>query len=110
MRAVVQELITLGPLPSEDDATEEEVLSFERLISKLTYPARDDEACALVQSFPQGSDSCFGLAWTLLHFIESAPHWPLAGCLQDRNWWENRLQQRIANAQMHRSQDSDHNV
>jgi hypothetical protein len=31
----------------------------------------DDEARALATAF--GPDECFGLAWTLLHLIETAP-------------------------------------
>ncbi|MDB6032726.1 MAG: hypothetical protein JWM16_3064, partial [Verrucomicrobiales bacterium] len=34
---------------------------------------------ALVKVF--GPDDYYGLAWSLLHLIESAPGWPLADCL-----------------------------
>ena len=34
-------------------------------------PVTDDEAALLIRCF--GPDDCFGLAWTLLHLIETAP-------------------------------------
>jgi hypothetical protein len=52
-----------------------------------------DEAKALVELF--GADDCFGLAWTLLHVIETAPGWPILDALGDtENQWIARLKQR----------------
>ncbi|HEX9412867.1 MAG TPA: hypothetical protein VF916_05140, partial [Ktedonobacterales bacterium] len=75
MRQVVQELATLGPLPGSEEATEEQLHHYQELLAALTPPATDQEARILVTLF--GPDECFGLAWTLLHLIESAPGWPL---------------------------------
>jgi hypothetical protein len=46
-----------------------------------------------------GDDDCFGLAWTLLHLIESTPGWPLPAALPDlRNEWVRRLRERAKRA------------
>ena len=41
---------------------------------ELSQPATEEEARALITLF--GEDSLFGLAWALVHMIESAPGWP----------------------------------
>ena len=43
----------------------------EKLLSALSPPVSREEARELVKLF--GSDDCFGLAWTLLHLIETTP-------------------------------------
>jgi hypothetical protein len=75
----VQHLISLGPLPSEQVATVEQLRQFEAALVAVVPPLSDEEAVALLTLF--GSDGCFGLAWTLVHLVESAPGWPLADCV-----------------------------
>lgn len=42
-----------------------------------------------------GQDDCFGLAWSMLHLIETSPNWPLADVLSDfSNEWIYRLRER----------------
>jgi hypothetical protein len=41
------------------------------LLEKITKPVSDEEAQALLDPF--GPDDCFGMAWTVLHMIETAP-------------------------------------
>jgi hypothetical protein len=58
----------------------------------------DEEAEALTSLFPSTEDECFGLAWSMIHLIETAPHWPLEQCLQNTsNPWVAYLQQRRSN-------------
>jgi hypothetical protein len=58
----------------------------------------NDDARVLVRLF--GPDDCFGLAWTLVHLIETAPNWPLEDCLVvTENEWIKVLKQRLANAE-----------
>jgi hypothetical protein len=72
---------------------EEPLKIYEGLLSRVTPPVSNDEARSLVHLF--GPDDCYGLAWTLLHLIESAPGWPLHDCLNDiRNEWTERLRLR----------------
>ena len=71
MQRAISALIGLGPLPSSAAATVPTTQAFEEQLSKVETPVTDEEACALVKLF--GPDDCFGLAWTLLHLIETAP-------------------------------------
>ena len=94
MRHEVRSLVSLGPLPSSQGATAEQVQVFERALASISAPVSDIEARNLVRLF--GPDDCFGLAWTLLHLIESAPGWPMQDVLRGvgGNEWAERLRER----------------
>ncbi|MCQ8120015.1 hypothetical protein, partial [Methylomonas rosea] len=63
------------------------------LLLSVTKPVSNEEARALVKLF--GPDGCFGLAWSILHLIESAPSWPLTDCLvNSSNEWVALLRDR----------------
>ena len=95
MRSAVLRLRELGRLPPERTATVDQIREVEDLVKGLSKPATDVEARELVTLF--GSDSCFGLAWRVLHFVESAPGWPLPDCLKDdANEWVVELRERAA--------------
>jgi hypothetical protein len=70
VRKEVVALVLLGPLPDET-ADEALIAIHQERLSKITRPVSDEEAALLVRLF--GPDDCYGLAWTLLHLIESAP-------------------------------------
>lgn len=95
MQPAIQQLIHLGPLPNSLAATVPMVQAFEQELSKVQTPISDDEARALVKLF--GPDDCFGLAWTLLHLIETAPGWPLNDVLDASSGeWIDRLRDRAS--------------
>ena len=73
IRDEVREFCSLGPLPSEQDdsVSDEHFEETERLLHAINSPVTDEEAQRLVESF--GDDNCFGMAWTLLHLVETAP-------------------------------------
>lgn len=74
MRDEVRAFVRLGPFTSELDNSEDGDEAFdemERALHAIEKPVTDEEARLLLGSF--GEDNCFGLAWTLLHLIESAP-------------------------------------
>ena len=98
MRQEIRELSKLGPLPSEGIDTDADLVDlYANLLSKIAKPVTDEEAKVLVELF--GSDDCYGLAWTLVHLIETAPNWPLAECLQDtENQWIRHLRTATENA------------
>ena len=101
MRQEVIELRKLGPLPPSDRAVRENLQElfdkYGMLIMSVSKPVTDEEARVLITIF--GSDEGFGLAWSLVHLIESAPGWPLADCLRDpNNEWIQRLRQRLKNS------------
>lgn len=86
MRREIERLAALGPLPAEDDVTQDVLRSYQDLLTAVRRPLTDDEARAVTKLF--GPDECFGLAWTLVHLVESAPGWPIRECLEgpDMGW------------------------
>ena len=93
MRPEITRLALLGRLPSESEASVEHLRQVEALLLSVSKPVSNDEARALVRLF--GPDSCYGLAWSMLHLIETAPGWPLADCLANlSNEWVLTLRDR----------------
>ena len=93
MQQTISALLGLGPLPGSAAATVPTIQAFEDQLSKVRTPITDEEACALVKLF--GPDDCFGLAWTLLHLIETAPGWPVENALVGLDGeWIDRLRER----------------
>lgn len=72
MRPLIADITSRGTLPSEEEATDEELESLTELLEQVPLPLTDEEALALAQTF--GPDDCYGLAWTVLHMVETAPH------------------------------------
>ncbi|MBN8888575.1 MAG: hypothetical protein J0I77_22875 [Rudaea sp.] len=93
MQSKVEELMKLGPLPGSANPDVVWLEKVQNLLTEIKQPVSDVEAMVLVKLF--GPDYCFGLAWTLLHLIETAPGWPLNDVL-DRvgGEWGDRLRQR----------------
>lgn len=70
VRKTVDDFVRLGPLP-DSNASEESIARHQVHLQRIKRPVTDEEAALLLGSF--GPDDCYGLAWTLLHLIESAP-------------------------------------
>jgi len=66
----VEEFVALGPLP-DASADEGLIAKHQEALSRIARPVSAEEAIVLLGTF--GPDDCYGLAWTLLHLIESAP-------------------------------------
>ncbi|MFR9775369.1 hypothetical protein ACL02O_04830 [Micromonospora sp. MS34] len=97
VRAEVRAFADLGPLPAEETAEQDDIEERERRLHQIAGPVTDDEARLLVACF--GVDNCYGLAWKLLHLVETAPTSrigtePPAGA----NEWVVRLWRRHRNA------------
>lgn len=73
VRNEIASFAALGALPSSD-ADEAIIAEYQQRLEAIEAPISDDEAAVLLKSF--GPDDCYGLAWTLLHLIESAPAGP----------------------------------
>ena len=58
---------------SERDADEAEVERYRRQIDLLVPPQSNEEAVGLVRILPTTDESPFGLAWSVVPFIESVP-------------------------------------
>ncbi|GGU65769.1 hypothetical protein GCM10010274_63010 [Streptomyces lavendofoliae] len=100
VRREVEDLIGAGPLPSED-ASEEEIAEAQRLLDNITAPVSDEEAQALSACF--GPDNCYGLSWTLLHLIETAPGAQSASYSRNvENLWVQLLTARVEAARGNR--------
>ncbi|HEY3872228.1 MAG TPA: hypothetical protein VGM10_27955 [Actinocrinis sp.] len=99
LRAPVTRFLANGPLPDEDQDPEA-IERAEKLLEAIASPVTDEEAHALLAGF--GPDGCFGLAWTLLHLIETAPGAETAQYPADSdNFWLQRLRERVENQQHH---------
>jgi hypothetical protein len=94
MRSAAIDLINMGVFPSETDLDVVKVQKIQDLLEAVKPPLTNHEAKEFIKLF--GNDSCFGLAWTLLHLIESAPDWPIKECLpaDDPNPWVICLRER----------------
>jgi hypothetical protein len=91
MRTQIKELLTLGVLPDSRSSVEL-IQRFDELLRGISPPVTHDEARALVRLFRKDEDETFGLAWTVRHLVETAPHWPLEDCLRDtESYWINHL-------------------
>jgi hypothetical protein len=93
MRNSVAQLVALGQLPSEASASVQRVQDFESLLKTIAPPLTKAEALAVLSVF--GQDGCFGLAWSLLHLVETAPGWPYAEArLHKANPWVKSMLER----------------
>jgi hypothetical protein len=91
IRPEVQQLVDLGPFPDSATADEHDIDKRGALLSSIKRPLTREEAVALMNCF--GPDDAFGLAWELLHLIESVPGGvPIASKpSQSDNEWLRRL-------------------
>jgi hypothetical protein len=97
MRDQVRSLVRLGPLPDDERADVGWLKEFGDLLNGIEPPLTAEEAQTLLGLF--GPDDCYGLPWSLLHLIESAPYSAIEDRLRDsRNRWEELLRQRAENA------------
>ncbi|MFH8714115.1 hypothetical protein OHB11_18800 [Streptomyces zaomyceticus] len=96
MRPEVQTFLAEGPLP-DWDGSEEEIDRRDQQLRAIARPVTGEEARALVSCF--GPDDCYGMAWSLLHLIESGPNPVLAvDPGPDSNEWHQRLYLRAVNS------------
>lgn len=93
MREEVKALVAFGQFLPDQGAIPGVVERHEHALKAIARPVSDDEARALVNVF--GPDDCFGLAWSLLHLIETAPGWPIKIAIAEANPpWAEELKDR----------------
>lgn len=86
----------LAPLPPSKHADLKHLEEIGERLAKITMPVSRDEAVLLASGF--GPDDCYGLAWTLVHLIESAPGGaPLDALIGTDNEWIALLRTRHNN-------------
>jgi hypothetical protein len=71
IRREVDEFARLGRLPRED-APAEIIAVHQAALERISRPVNSDEAKVLMACFPETDEDCYGLAWSLLHLIETA--------------------------------------
>lgn len=107
VRQPIADFLATGPLPSEDQS-EEDIEQAQRLLERVEAeaPLTDVEAQALVAGF--GPDECFGLAWALLHVIETAPGIKAAAYpASSGNYWIDMLRRRAECAPWEETRETD---
>ncbi|MFE3682239.1 hypothetical protein ACFXPM_03245 [Streptomyces sp. NPDC059095] len=71
MRPEVRVFVADGPLPDWDTDDDEEIDRRAKQIEAISRPVTVEEAHALATCF--GPDDCYGVAWSLVHLIETGP-------------------------------------
>jgi len=74
IRPEIEELERLGPLPTDDDdypGIDQKLFDVEHLLAVVDPPVTVEEARVLAALFPRDGSTCYGLAWSLLHLIET---------------------------------------
>jgi hypothetical protein len=90
VRPEVLHFAALGPLPESSVATEDDLNHRAAILVAIKPPLNRDEADILLTCF--GPDECFGMAWTLLHLLETTPGGAvLALPAHDANEWVRLL-------------------
>jgi len=93
IRTEIEELVRLGSFPRSEDVQPVLIERQQKLLGTILPPVSAEEAKELATLF--GADDYFGLAWTVLHLIESGPQWPLTECLaKGSNEWIIKLSKR----------------
>ncbi|MFE7213299.1 hypothetical protein ACFU93_25560 [Streptomyces sp. NPDC057611] len=98
MRPEVQAFVADGPLPDWDGSEKEVDRRYEQL-RVISRPVTAEEAQALATCF--GPDDCYGVAWTLVHLIETGPG-PVPSVARpapDAGYWHETLWLRWGNEQ-----------
>jgi hypothetical protein len=97
LRGAVAQLAALGRLPDDGDAQVPRLEAVELALKLRAPPLSEEEAMALMWVLPAGEGSCFGLAWSVLHLIESAPGRPYRDAyLHETNHWVKLLLERAS--------------
>jgi len=95
MRAEVVALKGCGHLLSSELSVHQ-LEHWQKLFEDILPPISPEEAASLATLFPSTDDDCFGLAWSLLHLIESCPEWPIQEVLENGSGpWIDRLRRRL---------------
>lgn len=97
IRPEVLQLKELGTISNAVAGDVEKLRVQDEMLRTITRPVSDAEAEVLVQLFGEGD--CRGMAWLLVHLIESVPGWPIETCLkQPSNEWTRLLHERAIRA------------
>lgn len=104
IRPEIEELERLGPLPADDDddpGIDRKLFDVEHLLAAVDPPVTVEEARVLAALFPRDGGTCYGLAWSLLHLIETLGVDDLGAVVTGVNsaQWRKMFEQRLENAE-----------
>ena len=104
IRPEIEGLERLGPLPADDDddpGIDRRLFDVERLLAAVDPPVTVEEARVLAALFPRDGGTCYGLAWSLLHLIETLGVDDLGAVVTGVNsaQWRKMFEQRLENAE-----------
>ena len=104
IRPEIEELERLGPLPADDDddpGIDRKLFDVEHLLAAVDPPVTVEEAQVLAALFPRDGGTCYGLAWSLLHLIETLDADDLGAVVTGVNsaQWRKMFEQRLENAE-----------
>ena len=103
IRSEIRDLEHLGPLPTDDDdypGIDQKLLDFELRLAAIDPPITMEEAQILASLFPEDGSTGYGLAWSLLHLIETLNINDLKMIVPAirSEEWRNDFKQRMKNA------------
>jgi hypothetical protein len=100
MRSSIEKIRTLGVMPGDATADDQAVKRWEEAVGSIELPVSCEEATVLMGALPHDESSCFGLAWTMLHAIETAPGYGVDFVEQSAavGPWRATLLHRLSNA------------
>lgn len=98
MRKEFEDVLALGRLPPADELSPEQAQHYQEVLNRLPDSLSGEEAAALVNLLPADETTSFGLAWTLVHAIESSPDWAVWPALEGGTWWRFMLRDRAPNS------------
>ena len=104
IRPEIEELERLGPLPADDDddpGIDRKLFDVEHLLAAVDPPVTVEEGRVLAALFPRDGGTCYGLAWSLLHLIETLDADDLGAVVTGVNSAQGRkmFEQRLENAE-----------
>lgn len=94
MRNEVLDLLKLGKLPDSNVADPIFLEKFQVMLGRIIPPVTESEARAMAELF--GSDDCYGIAWSLLHLIETSvkSDWSSAASSAGSEWIDRIVRRR----------------
>ena len=103
IRSEIRDLEHLGPLPADDDdypGIDQKLLDFELRLAAIDPPITMEEARILASLLPEDGSTGYGLAWSLLHLIETLNINDLKMIVPEVNFevWREMFEQRLKNA------------
>lgn len=81
MRESIKKLVEMGSIPSYEDATEQSLDEYVKLLHAIEKPVSIEEAKALIKLF--SPDDIGGINYTIIHIVETAPEWSLQTFLEN---------------------------